>query len=72
MDVRHRLECGFGGGQSLGSDGSIGLEQLPRDEGNWALKEACFVIDQIGEAVGINSSIDLLDDGSFDDVAEFE
>jgi hypothetical protein len=45
---------------------------LPHDEGDWALKEACFVIDQIGEAVGINSSIDLLDDGSFDDVAEFE
>ena len=50
----------------MGSDGSIGFEQLRHDEVDWAFKEACFVVDEIGEAVGIDSSVDLLDDGSLE------
>ena len=72
MAVRRRLERGFGGGQSLESDGSIGLEQLGHDEVDWAFKEACFVVDEIGEAVWIDSSVDLLDNGSFDEVTYLE
>ena len=50
----------------MGSDGCIGFEQLRHDEVDWAFKEAFFVVDEIGKAVGINSSVDLLDDGSLE------
>jgi hypothetical protein len=50
----------------LGSDGSISFEQLRHDEVDWAFKEACFVVGEIGEAIGIHSSVDLLDDGSLE------
>ena len=42
------------------------------DEVDWAFKEACFVIDEIGEAFWIDSSVDLLDDGAFDEVTHLE
>ena len=51
----------------MGSDGSIlGFEQLRHDEVDWAFKEACLVVDEIGEAVRIDSSVDLLDNGSLE------
>ena len=66
------LQGGLGGGQSLWSDGSIGFEQSLHNMWDRALEETCVVIDEVGEAVLIDNSIDLLDDGAFDEVARFE
>ena len=39
------------------------------DVWDWAFEESCAVFDEVGEAVWIDSSVDLLDDGAFDEVA---
>ena len=57
---------GLGSGQSLCSDG---FEKLFHDVWDWAFEESCAVFDEVGEAVWIDSSVDLLDDGAFDEVA---
>ena len=67
------LQGGLGGGQSLWSDGSIGFEKLFHDV--WedrAFEESCVVVDEVGEAALIDSSVDLLDGGAFDEVARLE
>ena len=40
--------------------------------GDWAFKESGVIADEVGEAVWIDSSVDLLDDCAFDLVAHFE
>ena len=39
---------------------------------DWAFEESGAVINEVGEAVWIDSSVDLLDDCAFDLVARFE
>ena len=57
----------------MGSDGSIGFEEVFHDTTvDGAFKVACLVVDKIGEAVRIDSSADLLDNGSFKEVASLE
>ena len=42
------------------------------DVGDWTFEEAGVVIDEVGEAVWIDSSVDLLDDCAFDEVTHLE
>ena len=64
---------GLGSGQGLWSDGSIGFEHLFQNMWERAFEEpCCVVVNEVGEAVLIDSSVDLLNDGAFDEVARFE
>jgi hypothetical protein len=62
----------FGGSKGLMSDGSVGVKQILKDLRDRSFKQTGFAVDQIGKAVFINGGVDLLDDGSFNEVAGLE
>ena len=67
------FQSGFGGGQSLWGDGPICFKELLHDVGDWPHEEAGVVVDEVlGEALWVDSSVDLLDDCTFNLVAHFE
>ena len=72
MVVGSGLQGGLGGGQSLGSGCSIRLEQLFHYVGDWTFEEAGVAVDEVGKAVWIDSSVDLLDNCAFDEVTHLE
>ena len=55
--------------QRLRGDGAVGGEQFLEDLGDCAFEEASFVVNQVGEAVGIDGSVDLLNDEALEVVA---
>ena len=72
MVVRSGFQSGLGGGQSLRSNDPICFEGLLHDVGDWTFEEAGVVVDEVGEAVWIDSSVDLLDDCAFHEVTHLE
>ncbi len=66
------LNFGFFCSKRLGSNCPIGIKQCLDDLGDRALQESGVIVDEIGEAVFIEGSVDLLHDGSLDEVAGIE
>jgi hypothetical protein len=60
------------GCKRLWGNGSVCVEKGLDDFGYGALEEPCAVVDEVGEAVFIEGGVDLLDDGSLDEVAYIE
>jgi hypothetical protein len=60
------------GCERLRGNGFVCVEEGLDDFGYGALEEPCVVIDEVGEAVFIEGGVDLLDDGSLDEVACIE
>jgi hypothetical protein len=56
----------------LRSNCSIGVKQCLNDVRDCALQESSVVVDEIGEAVVIEGSVDLLNDGPLNEVAGVE
>jgi hypothetical protein len=50
-------------------DGYVRVEEGLDNFGYGALEETFVVVDEVGEAVFIEGGVDLLDDGSLDEVA---
>ena len=53
-------------GKRLGCYGSVGVEKVLENVRDGAFEESGVVVDHVGKAVFIKSSVDLLDDGAFD------
>ena len=67
------FQSGPGSGQNLWSNGPICFEELlHEDVGDWTSKEAGVIVDEVGKAVWIDSSVDLLDDCAFGLIAHLE
>jgi hypothetical protein len=56
----------------LRSDGSEGAVELGSNLWDGALKEPSVLVDEVGEAVVVDGSVDLLDDHSLNEVASGE
>jgi hypothetical protein len=72
MVVAEGFDIGFFGGKRLRSNCSIGVKQCLNDMRDCALQESSVVVDEIGEAVVLEGSVDLLNDGPLDEVAGVE
>jgi hypothetical protein len=60
------------GCERLWGNGSVCVEEGLDDFGYGALEEPCVVDNEVGEAVFIEGGVDLLDNGSLDEVACIE
>jgi hypothetical protein len=72
MVVAEGFNLGLFGDKRLRSNCSIGVKQCLNDIRDWALHESSVVVDEIGKAVVIEGSVDLLNAGPLDEVAGFE
>jgi hypothetical protein len=72
MVVAEGFDLGFFGGKLLRSNCSIGVKQCLNDTRDCALQESSVVVNEIGEAVVIEGSVDLLNDGPLDELAGVE
>lgn len=64
--------AGLGDSEGLWNSGSKGALELCKDFKDRSLAEAYVLVDEVGEAVGVNSGVNLLDDHAFDLVAGIE
>ena len=70
--VGYGFDFCLGGGERLRGDGSVCIEESLDDLGDSALEEPCVVVNEVGKAVSIEGSVDLLHDGSFNEIAGVE
>jgi hypothetical protein len=70
--VAEGFDLGFFRGKRLRSNCSIGVKQCLNRMRDCALQESSVVVDEIGKAVVIKGSVDLLNDGPLNEVAGVE
>ena len=72
MVVRDGFDFGSCGGKGMWRDGAVSVEEGLEDVRDGSFEESSVVVDHVGETVFIKGSVDLLDDGAFDEIARLE